>query len=80
MQGVKQRWFLVHSEAKVAQEQRALEKKIEREAETLQKQLKRLKKQGFDCEEDTRRAGRELETKLKYHRFSSLGSRLLKAV
>lgn len=69
--GVKQRWFLVHSEAKATQERRALEKKIEREAETLQKQLKKLKKQAFDCEEETRRAGRELETKLKYHRFTT---------
>ena len=63
--------YLVHSEAKATQEQRALEKKIERESETLQKQLKMLKKQNFDCEDDTQRAGRELETKLKYHRFTT---------
>ena len=68
--GIKQRWFLVHSEAKATQERRTLEKNIEREAEALQKQLKKLKKQNFDCEEDTRRAGREIEMNLKYHRFT----------
>ena len=68
---VTQRWFLVHSEAKAAQEHRVLEKKIEREAEGLRSQLKKLKKKSFGCEEDTRKAGLEVEAKLKYHRFTT---------
>jgi len=53
-----------------AAEENALEKQIERERDKLDKALKKLKKQVFNCEEDAQQALKRFDKQWKLHRVS----------
>lgn len=67
--GVEQRWFTVYSATKHDQDERGLQKKVAREASSIEKRLKTLSSQEFDCEDDMLKAIRAFEKKLKFHRL-----------
>jgi transposase len=64
--GVKQRWLVVFSKARYQQGLAQLEKQIERESEKLVKQIKKLERQTFNCEEDAHKAFSKT-AQWKYH-------------
>jgi len=67
---VAQRWLVVLYEPRRAAEENALEKQIERERDKLDKALKKLKKQVFNCEEDAQQALKRFDKQWKLHRVS----------
>jgi len=64
---VDQRWLIVLSEARRQQELAQLEKRISREHDKLRKQVKKLQKQVFNCEEDARKALQVFTKPWKFH-------------
>jgi len=68
--GIKQRWLVVHSEARAQQEQTQLERKIEREQEKLGKQIKKLSRQRFNCEADADQALVKANRGWQFHRLT----------
>jgi len=65
--GIEQRWLVVFSAARYQQDLVKLEKKIEREGEKLVKQIKKLVRQRFNCEEDAQKAFSKAAKAWKYH-------------
>lgn len=65
---VVQRWLIVLYEPRRAAEENALEKQVERERDKLDKALKKLKKQVFNCEEDAQQALKRFDKQWKLHR------------
>jgi transposase len=67
---VAQRWLIVLYEPRRQAEEKALEKHIERERDRLDKALKKLQKQVFNCEEDAQQALKRFDKQWKLHRVS----------
>lgn len=65
--GIEQRWLLVFSEQAYQREKKTLDKKLEREEETLQKDLWHFGNQKFHCEQDASKAFEELKKGYKWH-------------
>ena len=68
--GLKQRWQLIYSEQAYVREKKSFLRRIDKEAEGLQKALWHLGNQIFGCEKDAERAVRPLVKKLKYHQIN----------
>ncbi len=67
---VAQRWLIVLYEPRREAEEKALEKQIERECDKLDKVLKKLEKQIFNCQEDAQQALKRFDKAWKLHRVS----------
>lgn len=67
---VAQRWLVVLYEPRREAEGKSLEKQIERERDKLDKALKKLKKQVFNCEEDAQQALGHFNKQWQLHRVS----------
>ncbi len=65
--GVKQRWLLVYSEQAHLREAKTLKKKIQKEKDQAESELKRWSHTDFDCEKDSREALSRWGKQLKYH-------------
>lgn len=64
--GIKQRWVLVFSEQAYEREKKTLDRNVNKEEETLRKELSGLGKKEFKCEKDAEKAGIDLVKKGKY--------------
>jgi len=64
---VPQRWLVVLYEPRQEAEQQRLDKQIAREREQLDKQLKQLQRQAFNCAEDAQRALRQVDQQATFH-------------
>lgn len=64
---VAQRWLVVLYEPRREAEEKSLEKQVERERDKLDKALKKLKKQVFNCEEDAQQALKRFDKQWKLH-------------
>lgn len=64
---VAQRWLLVYSEQAYAREAKTLKKRIQKERDEANRELRRLSRMDFDCEKDAQEALRRWAKKLKYH-------------
>jgi transposase len=72
--GVKQRWILVYSEHAFARELKTLEKQVINEKKGLEKKLRALTKELFQCSDDATKAAKVCVEKLKYHQVSFVTS------
>ncbi|HVA99345.1 MAG TPA: IS1634 family transposase [Bacteroidia bacterium] len=68
--GVKQRWILVYSEHAYARESKTLDKQITKENNILDKKLRSLAKELFQCQEDAKKAAEACIEKIKYHEIN----------
>lgn len=64
---VEQRWLIVLSEARRQQELTQFEKRISREQEKLNKQIKKLQREVFNCEADAQKALKSFAKQWKFH-------------
>lgn len=64
---VKQRWVVILNEARRAQEFITLDKQVTREADTLAKKLKKLKRKAFKCAADAENALETFAAKWRFH-------------
>jgi len=64
---VPQRWLVVLYEPRQEAEQQRLDKQIAREHEQLDKQLKQLQRQAFNCAEDAQRALQQVDQQATFH-------------
>jgi transposase len=67
---VPQRWLLVLYEPRRQAEQQRLDKQIARERDQLDKQLRKLQRQSFNCEQDARQALRQFGQQWSFHGVS----------
>jgi len=67
---VTQRWLIVLYEPRREAQERALVKRVERERDKLDKALKKLQKQVFNCQEDAQQALKRFDKQWKLHRVS----------
>jgi len=67
---VVQRWLIVLYEPRCTAEEKALEKQIERERDKLDKALKKLQRQVFNCEQDAQQALKRFDKQWKLHHVS----------
>ncbi len=65
--GIEQRWLVVFSEARYQQDLVHLENQTARENKKLLKQIKKLERQSFNCEEDAHKAFTKTAKGWKYH-------------
>ncbi len=70
--GVRQRWLVIESESRRAQQLKQLEKQFQKKLTLAQGELKRLRKQEFACAADAESAADKLSQGWKYHRLESL--------
>lgn len=66
--GMKQRWQLIYSEQAYNRESKTLERKIQREADSLKKALWHLGNQVFGCKKDAEKELKKTIKKIKYHK------------
>lgn len=67
--GIKQRWLLVlHDPSRIQQDQR-LQKRVDKERDTIQKKLDRLQNKDFGCEDAVHKAIDALTQTWKYHQL-----------
>jgi transposase len=73
---VPQRWLVVFYEPRRQADQQRLDKQIARERDTLDKQLKKLRRQTFNCEQDARQALHQFSQQWSFHEVTGeVGSR-----
>jgi transposase len=65
--GVEQRWLIVHSEKAFKKQEATLLRKIQKEKENMQKEIKRLASKEFSCQEDANSHLKEATKKMKFH-------------
>ncbi|NJO51987.1 MAG: IS1634 family transposase [Leptolyngbyaceae cyanobacterium RM2_2_4] len=70
--GIKQRWILVESSARMKSDQKKLEEKIKEMEQNYEKQMKNLEKQDFACEEDGKRAVAKLSAQMKWYEVTEV--------
>lgn len=70
--GVRQRWILVESEARLKSDIKKLEKKIEKTQEKCQQELQVLAGQDFACVADALAAAEKLSAKMKWHKLTNI--------
>jgi transposase len=66
---VEQRWLLVYSEEAYAREAKTLKRQIQKEKDEANKELRKLSRTDFDCENDAQETLSRCGKKLKYHVF-----------
>lgn len=62
---VNQRWVVVESEKRREADLKALQKRVEKEAQRQQRQLDKLSKESFACEADALKASKKFEQTLR---------------
>ena len=65
--GISQRWLLVESKHAAKRELKTFQRRLDKKAESLQKQLWHLGNQVFACEKDAKKAINPILKSLKYH-------------
>jgi transposase len=70
--GFDQRWVVVWSKGAFERAGLSLDKKSKKEKVTIDKELKKLSKQGFDNQEEALEAFEKIEEKWKYHKVESI--------
>mgnify|MGYP003999183271 FL=1 len=70
--GVEQRWVIVESAAKMARDEQALQRQIEKERKSNLKELRALSKRGFQCFADADQALDELVKNNKFFGLSNI--------
>jgi len=66
--GVEQYWSVIYSEDAHHRAEKSMERKLEKEKGQIEKQIKKLKGQSFNCQKDAEKATKLLSKKWKYHR------------
>jgi transposase len=69
--GIKQRWWVVFSEAAQGRELKTLEKAQAKELEVAQKEWRKIEGQTFNCLADAEQALRQYNQKWKYHQATA---------
>lgn len=69
---IPQRWLVIESEKRRQSDLKQLEKKMSKEYEKHQKDLKELKSQKFACQPDAMQAAKKLLKKSKYHKLTEI--------
>ena len=67
--GIPQRWLLVYSEQAYEREKKTLLRRVKKELEEKEKEMKALGLKEFDCECDAKQELNGIEKKLKYHKI-----------
>jgi transposase len=70
--GVKQRWLVVESEARKQADFKQLEKRLAKQLDKAQSQLRQLSQQEFACAADALQAANLLSSKLRFHQLQDL--------
>ncbi len=70
--GVKQRWLVVESEARMESDFKQLEKRLIKQLEQVQSQLRQLSQQEFACAADAIKAAERFETQQRFHQLAHL--------
>ncbi|ABA20307.1 transposase, IS4 family [Trichormus variabilis ATCC 29413] len=70
--GVKQRWLVVESEARTESDLKQLEKRLIKQLEQAQSQLRQLSQQEFACAADALQAAKCFETQQRFHQLAHL--------
>jgi transposase len=70
--GVKQRWLVVESEARMESDLKQLEKRLIKQLEQAQSQLRQLSQQEFACAADAIQAAKRFETQQRFHQLAIL--------
>jgi transposase len=68
--GIPQRWLIVHSEERQQAANEQMDRRLLKSEKQLQKQLKKLKKEDFECEADALRAASTFAKELRYHKLT----------
>jgi len=65
--GVHQHWVVYHSQSAAEREGKTLERRLKKEAEQIQKSLRKLSRQQFHCQEDALEAAARWQQQWKWH-------------
>lgn len=71
--GVAQRWVIVSSEARSERRLARLQRELDREGARAQKELRKLKRQRFNCEVDAHQEMGRFAERLRFHGLEGLG-------
>lgn len=67
--GINQRWIIVQSEESIFRAKKSIKKCFQKENEKLDKELKKLTKHKFACEEDAKESLKLIQKKAKFHKI-----------
>jgi transposase len=70
--GIKQRWLVVESEARTQADLKQLEKRLGKQLELAQSQLRQLSQQEFACAADAIQAAQRFESQQHFHQLADL--------
>lgn len=70
--GVKQRWLIVESEARKEADLKQLEKRLAKQQQKAQSELRQLCQQEFVCAADAMKAAKRFEGQLRFHQLAEL--------
>lgn len=70
--GVKQRWLIVESEVRKASDLKQLEKRLTKQLDKAQSQLRQLSQQEFACAADAMKVAERFDNQLQFHQLAEL--------